>query len=112
MIKLSKGHTLRNYFDVKEFELDRFVYWLKGQDYNLLEKIRGKGITHMFGDWTIKKDGEDAIKNNIIDNKIIDELNKIFESKRGFDIFKKKEFIDIFQNSEWEKELSSEIDQI
>jgi len=111
MFEMSKGHTLRNYMDIGEFELERFMSAIEGHEYNLEGQVRGEGIAHMYGDWSLEVDDEVDIDDAQL-KELEDELDEMLRSQHGFDVATSGDVIEHFQERDWEKELAEEVDSI
>jgi len=112
MYELSQGYGLREYTSIGEFEIGRFVTVMGGYNYDLIGQVRGKGIAHLYGEWSIEVDEDAEIDDETL-KELEEEVGKELKSKRGFDISTKSEdIIDHYQETEWEEELAEEVNEI
>ncbi|WP_380677202.1 hypothetical protein [Salinigranum sp. GCM10025319] len=110
MFDLSKTHCLRTFEDVRYFEVERFVYMIQGIDWDLNEVVRGQGVGHMFGNWTLTVDGEALSREDYPD--LYDKIERLMVEKPGFDIATDVA-VDLARNQEsWEQELHEEVIEI
>lgn len=113
MRDLSDYHTLRNYYGVHEFEIERYVYGMAGDyDYDLEEKVQGRGVDHIFGDWTLTIDGVDAIENDLIDDHVVNKLERLLRERPGFDVaLEANEQLHEDEDYQWEEDLFEEVQE-
>lgn len=112
MYELSQGYGLREFTAIGDFEIDRFVATMGGYYYDLVGQVRGKGVPHLYGDWSLKVDGDAEIDDDAM-KKLEEEVEKELKSKRGFDVAtKSEEIIDHYQETGWEEELAEEVNEI
>ena len=113
MRDLSDYHTLRNYYGVHEFEIERYVYGMDGDyDYDIEEKVRGRGIDNIFGDWTLTVDGVDAIENDLIDEDVVNKLERLLRERPGFDVaLEANEQLHEDEDYQWEKDLFEDVQE-
>lgn len=113
MRDISNYCTLRNYFGVHQFEIERYVSGIAGNhEYDLENKVRGRGMDHLFGDWTVNIDGEDAIENDLIDDHVIKKIDRLLKEKPGFEAaVKASEELHEGEDYTWERNLFEEIQE-
>lgn len=112
MYELSQSYGLREYTSIGDFEIDRFVAVMGGYNYDLIGQVRGKGIAHLYGEWSIEVDEDAEIDDETL-KELEEEVDEELKSKRGFDISTKSEdIIDHYQNTEWEEKLVEKMNEI
>lgn len=112
MFELSATHSLRPFTDVQSFEIERFVRGIGGDfEYDLEERVRGKGVDDLFGDWSLTIDGEELDPEGEY-QEVFEELNQMFQNRRGFEVTTGAVKQTVEETGDWESELHEEIEKI
>lgn len=111
MYELSDSHSLRTYVDVRKFEIERFVQWICGQrDYDLVGRVRGRGVDHLYGDWKLTIDGEELDRDE--HKELFNEIEREFKQQRGFEVTTGATEEYVRSQDDWEVELHDEIEKM